>query len=463
MSNNPISYPFSIGVLKSLKALNLQYQGSTGWTGATGAPGSAANTGATGWTGSTGAPGPTGWTGSTGAPGPTGSTGAPGPTGVQFPQGNTLTVDAVYGNDTDAKVNPYSVPFLTIGAALSIASAGQIVLINAGTYNESLTIPNNVSISGSGAQSVIIQKLNVTQNTTLITLGTNCRIENFTANLSSSGNYDLIGMDFPSGTSVNSKIRNSIWTVTSTATGSPTILGVRSAGTSSTAYTPVNAIQRTTVNVVSSGAGITRGILVSGPNRFAVRDMVVYARGTGTNIVGVETTDSSAYAEIKTSTIGGVLYDINRTAGQMLIGFTDLNNNRANGNSFSVVVESATIIYGVVGNPGTNQNYFLVPGTLTIGSLPGSPFKIPASQNMILFTGTLIFTGTLGVGVSISLHIHKNNSVTPDFSITLNTGENSKINNTVSVDFLTGDTYYAELVTVGNPGAGTMCATLGFY
>jgi hypothetical protein len=82
---------------------------------------------------------------------------------------------------------------------------------------------------------------------------------------------------------------------------------------------------------------------------------------------------------------------------------------------------------------------------------------------MILFTGTLIFTGTLGVGVSVTLHIHKNNSVTPDFSITLNTGENSKINNTVSVDFSTGDTYYAELVTVGNPGAGTMCATLGFY
>jgi hypothetical protein len=326
-----------------------------------------------------------------------------------------------------------------------------------------LTIPDNVSVSGSGAQCVIIQSLNVTQNTTLITVGNNCRLENFTANLTSSGNHNLIGIDFPSGTSVTTKLRNSIWNITSTATGSPTILGVRSAGTSSTDYTAVNAIQRTTLNVISAGSGVTRGILVSGPNRFAVRDMVVYARGGGTNIVGVETTNASAYAELKTSTISGTLYDINRTAGQILVGFTDLINNTANGNSFSVVTESAATAFGTLGDLKSNQTYYLAPGTISIGSLPSTPFNIPCPQNLILFVSSISFAGTLGVGVSITLNVYKNNSVTPNYSINLTQGETVKVKQSQSVDFSAGDLYHVDLVTVGNPSTGTVSCSLGFY
>jgi len=422
--------------------------------GPTGPSGFSTNTGATGPSGPTGANGPSGFSTNTGA------TGA---TGVPSPIGNTLTVDSVYGNDTEGALNPYSKPFLTISAALSSATSGQLVFINPGTYNESLTIPNGVSINGASAQCVIIQKLNVTANTTLITIGQNCRIENFTANLSSSGNYDLIGIDFPSGTSINSKLRNSIWNVTSTTVDLPTILGVRSAGISNTSYSSPDTIQRSTINVTSSSSGVTRGILVSGSNRFAVRDIVVYAKGTGNNIVGVETTNSSANAELRTSTISGSLYDINRTAGNLFLGFTNLLNNTANGNSFTVAVESNTVTFGIIGNPASNTTYNLVPGTISIGSLPGSPFEIPVVQNMILFNGVIRFTGTISVGQSVSLHVHKNNNPTPVYTITLNQGETTKINNLQSVDFIQGDTFYAELVTVGNPGTGTFTATLAFY
>ena len=209
-------------------------QGTTGATGA-GAAGAAGATGATGTIGATGATGATGFgatgaTGSTGANGATGATGGIGATGAGLKLiGNTLTVDAVYGTDTDASFNKYSVSFKTIAAALASAQAGQLVVINAGTYNETLTIPDNVSVSGTGAQCVIIQKRNVSANTTLITVGTNCRLENITANLDSSGNYELVGVDFPSGTSITTKIRNSIWNITSTAaTGSSSTIGVSS-------------------------------------------------------------------------------------------------------------------------------------------------------------------------------------------------------------------------------------------
>ena len=133
------------------------------------------------------------------AKGATTLVGPQGPPGTPSPTGNTLTVDAVYGNDSKGAGAPYAEPFLTIQAALNAAASGNNVIVRAGTYNEALTIPTNVSLTGEGPQAVVIQRLNVTANTTLITMGVNCRCENFTANLSSSGNNDLIGVDFPTG------------------------------------------------------------------------------------------------------------------------------------------------------------------------------------------------------------------------------------------------------------------------
>lgn len=190
----------------------------------------------------------------------------------RFPVGNTRFVDCSYGNDAIASLNPSYYPFSTITAALTGAPAGSLVIVNAGTYNETLNIPDNVSVAGTGAQAVVIQKLNVTQPTTLINCGQNCRIENFTARLTTSGNYDLTGIDFPSGTSTNTKLRNSIWTVQSTSTGLSNVIGVKSSGVSALDYNPANAIQRSTINVISSTTGLSRGILVGGPNRFSVRD-----------------------------------------------------------------------------------------------------------------------------------------------------------------------------------------------
>jgi hypothetical protein len=309
--------------------------GPRGPTGPTGAAGVASNTGATGPTGFTG---PTGVTGPTGPTGPTGVTGPP-----ADPVGNTLTVDAVYGNDTTAAADRYAKPFLTISAALALAASGQLVVINAGTYNESLVVPDNVSVTGTGAQAVIIQKLGVTANTTLLTMGVNSRVENFTANLSSSGNFNLVGVHFPNATPTTAKLRNSIWTITSTTVNAPTIVGVLADGATAaptTAFVTANAIQRSSINVISSSTGISRGIYITGANRFPVRDIVINARGTGTNIIGVETTNADSFADIKTTTIFGTLNDINRLAGNIQLGFTDLVQNNSNGNSFSTANRS---------------------------------------------------------------------------------------------------------------------------
>ena len=428
--------------------------GSTGPTGATGVTGPTGFTGPTGWTGATG---PTGVTGPTGATGNTGSTGPLGPVG------NTLTVDAVYGNDTTAALDKYSKPFLTISAALSNASAGQLVFVNPGTYNESLTIPANVSLNGAGAQAVVIQRLNVSSNVTLLTMGSNSRAENFTANLSSSSNVDLIGVDFPAGTIPTAKLRNSIWTVTSTATGTPAVLGCRSAGTSATTFASANMIQRSTLNVISSAAGVTRGILVSGSNRFTVRDIVIYARGTGTNIVGVETTDAGAFFDCKTTTISGATYDINRSAGTIQLGFTDLVNNNANGNSFSVSTEPNHIYTGVIGNIG-NGTHFLGPGTVPYSSLEATEFSLPFAQPVMVFEGVFRSTSVMTNGQSAVFTLHKNASSNAAFmTATLNSNVQTVRATTTSEKIDMSDTLVVKLVTAGNIGQNSIFAAIGTY
>ena len=457
----PLTGPPLYRYIPGVGKVGTTQNGPTGPTGPTGASGTAANTGATG---------PTGFTGPTG---PTGATGATGP--LATPLGNTLRVDAVYGNDTTAAADKYNKPFLTISAALTNALAGENVLVNAGTYNESLTIPASVSVTGSGAQAVVIQRLNVTSNVTLLTLGSNCRIENFTALLSSSSNVNLTGAYFPGATPTTAKLRNSIWTVTSTATGSPTIVGVLADGATAsptTTFVTANAIQRSSINVISSSTGITRGLYITGANRFPVRDIVINARGTGTNIVGVETTDANSFADIKTTTIFGTLHDINRTAGNIQLGFTDLVQNNANGNSFSTVTEPAQIGYGIIGNPASDKTYYLVPGTVAITDLESDnnptftlskTFQIPFNQPVVIFSMLIRFSGIIGIGQSVAFQVHKNGSSTPSLTVSLGPGETTKTLGTQSVVFNTGDTVHTQLVTTGNIAAGTFFASVATY
>lgn len=369
--------------------------------------------------------------------------------------GNVLVVDQIYGNDSNASNDPYNKPFLTIQAALNKANAGQCVFVQPGTYNETITIPDNVSLQGISAQSVVIQQLGVTSNTTLITVGNNCRVDNFTANLSSAANVNLIGIDFPSGASITSKLRNSIWTITSSATGYNTVVAVRSAGTSSTSFSSPNAIQRSTLNVISAGSGPNRGILVSGANRFACRDIVIYVRGTGSNLVGVETTNASAVAELKTSTISGATYDINQTLGSIVLSFTDLVNHNANGNGFTTVTAAPATIYTVTKNFSSSLTRYVLPGTTDFGNLETAVTGIPIPQACTIFQLNA-YAPSLATGSSITVNLYKGTVGSGAFM----SGTVSDTVTTFSVTnksqmFSSGDILIVEIVTSAtSPGNG---------
>jgi hypothetical protein len=279
-------------------------------------------------------------------------------------------------------------------------------------------------------------------------------MEFVTLNLTSSCNVNLTGVEFPTGTSTNAKLRTSVTNVRSSGTGSNTIVGVLSAGTSDTAYNPSDAIRASTVSVDASSSGPVRGLLVSGSNWFGIRTTNISATGTGSNIIGVETTNTGAYASLKHSTIRGGTdesangdSDIRRTDGTIYIGFSDLINNSAGGKGFSVASMTPFYQLGTFGNFSSTTTYNLIPGILKLGDLPLSPFQVAVDQNSILYGMQVEVQPAISAGASLTVNVYRNNVLT-DFSLNLVADETKKTLGGKSIDFSSGDLFDARL-TIG--------------
>jgi len=67
-------------------------------------------------------------------------------------RGAILFVDSVYGNDSNAQRNRRDRPFLTIGAAVAMATNGDKIVVGPGTFTETAVVqlPANVSLFGAG-------------------------------------------------------------------------------------------------------------------------------------------------------------------------------------------------------------------------------------------------------------------------------------------------------------------------
>lgn len=389
-----------------------------------------------------------------------------------MPMGNTLRVDAVYGNDANAAVSPGTTAFLTISAALTYASSHTNytnVIVYAGTYAETIVIPTGVSVTGIGLNCVILEKNAVVADTTMIKMNINSTLENVTCNVNSAGNYALVGVEFLTGSSINAHIRSATFNVFSTQSDAKDVIGVLSAGVSSLTYTSSYALWKTIVNVRSSGTGITRGVLVSGANQLCIRVCSINAgdNSAGTNVRGVETTHASALVILTASTVRGYTSDISRTLGSIQLGNTDLLTNSTNAYSFTALTESNTMAFGIIGNLANNTTYYLVPGVQKEADVLHTIYHIPINRAIVLFCGIARFTGTLATNETVGLTIYKTTGVTTTattFNIvhTATSGETVS-NAAVSVDFAYGDTLSVNLTTVHDPGDGYYSVSLGFY
>ena len=373
---------------------------------------------------------------------------------VTWPQGyinlsgNVATVDAVYGNDYTASVGGSS--YSTINAAISAVSSGQTVYVLPGIYNLSsgITIPNGTSIRGMSLQTCVIQMTNVVADTTLITMGTNTRLEDLTLNLTSTGHYTLKGIVFGGTTTANAKLRECVVNVnnsTAYTDGSSNVYGVEcnGTGTLSNSSFSFNSLKGSTINIYSNGDGNKRGVLVSSSNIVSTRDLNVYVAqptditSSGT-YVGVETNDPSYNAgsiQLRTTTTGVVYptgtqaykaYDILQTTpptisdptylaspGIQVGPGTDLVTKSAGGKGFSTYTYPTTVYYGLKGNiTSAGSGGYLWPGTqqVSAGTFPdsGLPAAYYRAQQPSLISG-----------ISASLNIEPGTSGTITNTLTL--------------------------------------------
>ena len=107
--------------------------------------------------------------------------------------GNTIYV-AENGLDTNNGIHPAD-PFTSVKHALSQASAGDMVYINAGEYEEvfPLTVPVGVTVRGAGIRAVTIKPTSDTRYNNAFLLNGECTVEELTVkDFYSGGNYHVV-------------------------------------------------------------------------------------------------------------------------------------------------------------------------------------------------------------------------------------------------------------------------------
>jgi hypothetical protein len=370
--------------------------------------------------------------------------------------GNVARVDAVYGNDSTAYIG--GLPFATVNAAITaIVGTGSLaapqfqntaIWVLPGTYligptgtNSRVTdvlgatgyplisLPARTALRGVSLQTCTLQCATPVQDTILLQMGDNCRVEDLNLSLGSvgyTGANHLVGVYYGSTTTVTSKLRTSVVSVTSSSTAnnaSNDVYGVQfdGGGTLGANTFSFNCVKGSTINVYGNGAGKKRGMIVTGSNVATLRDTNIYVAqptnyltGSTGSYVGVETNDTtsthSGSIQLRSTTVGTVLSagatgptgayytssDILQTtpatitnptylasAGIQLGPGVDLVTKTAGGRGFSTYIYPTTLYYGAIGtlntsgNPGTGTPAYLWPGPVVVHNSGGQFIQYP--------------------------------------------------------------------------------------
>jgi hypothetical protein len=358
--------------------------------------------------------------------------------------GRVLRVDQLYGNDdlAVANGNHYQIAFKTIGTAMAHAQAGECIYVLPGTYNEKIIFSNDVTLRGINTPSVKIQQLGCTVPTRLVTLAQNNRIEDVTLNLTSSNSNatPLVGiyMSNISDPITATKMRGIVVNVDNSAMTcnvATNVYGIYTTGNSSTLPISSDDIERSTVNVTSSGPGAKRGIYNDGSNGFRGRntnifckDNPAYPNTSNGTYFGIETNNANAFIFIKSSTTYGYAYvagntaaDISQTLGTILLAGTDLPNRTGNGKGFTNSTAQPSITFGVGGSTNATDFTYLMPGSIADNKsiLTYKGIRPPTISMIDQFAFQAVVLPATGITYA---YLFKNNILQPNFTLSLTTG-----------------------------------------
>lgn len=389
--------------------------------------------------------------------------------------GRVLRVDQLYGNDdlAVANGNHYQIAFKTIGTAMAHAQAGECIYVLPGTYNEKIIFSNDVTLRGINTPSVKIQQLGCTVPTRLVTFAQNNRLEDVTLNLTSSNSNatPLIGiyMSNISDPITATKMRGIVVNVDNSAMTcniATNVYGIYTTGNSSILPISSDDIERSTVNVTSSGPGAKRGIYNDGSNGFRGRntnifckDNPAYPNTSNGTYFGIETNNANAFIFIKSSTSYGYAYvagntaaDMSQTLGTISLAGTDLPNRTGNGKGFTNSTAQPSIPFGVSGKPDKYLFTYLIPGTIDkdaagrIAEYYGVRCPTISMIDQFAFQCQSIPTS----GMSVAAMLYKNSILQSNFTLILsNGGPIFTSTSNISLTITKNDNYAIVLSNIG--------------
>lgn len=355
--------------------------------------------------------------------------------------GNTLRVDSIFGSDTNGLRNGF--PFKTITAALSASQNGDVIWVYPGTYNEYITLPENISLHGISPNACSISKQNVNEDIDLITMGENSSIENMNLTATSTGHYNIRGIVLPGTTSITSKIKNTNLLIDNSSawsTGTSNIYGIHSNGTG-VSYVS-HAINNCNININSAGSGNKRGILSDTNNSLSINSTNICVMGT-TGSFGIETNSTGAKINIYSSYINSKGSDISQTLGSINLGQTVLEHSTANNLGFSVKNFTSKMIFANPGNVNSNSILFMYPGTYITTT---NEIQINMNQDCLIRSLSIIAQTGPG-GTLIDTFTLRKNGIDTTLTTSLVGDMTNNSNNSVSVNFEKNDLLSLKIET----------------
>lgn len=392
--------------------------------------------------------------------------------GTEGGTGRTLAVDQINGDDVVAQ--PNGAPYLTVGAAVAAAVAGDLIYIGAGTYDlaAGIVVPNGVAIRGASVNVCTLRMLAVAANTDLLTMGEMTRVEDLALLLTSLGHHQLRGVVFPGTSSETSQLRVCTVYVSNEGAsdvGISNVYGIHATGTGQPTL-GVDAVRACNVDVGSSGLGKKRAVLVDGAGRINSRDVNYILRkvgaASGADYICAETDHASAVFRLRLGTLQGPVdgQDCSRTQGILQLGQVDLVSSRSNGLSFTTVLMPTLLLFADPGSMPNNATRYARIGT---AALDANEVKIQTPKKAVALGLSARLRIAPAVGTSVTVTVRRSTgggaSAATALTVTLNAGELAKFDLVHGVTFIEGDDLSMSVVTSGSTGAQDLDIALALF
>ncbi len=343
--------------------------------------------------------------------------------------------------------------FRTVKAALAQATAGQLVWVLPGSYDETppLTMPDGVSLRGMGLDAVAVRALNVSIASDLLIMGETCRVEDLSLRITTASNVQIRAVVLPGTTAATSKLRTVTVVADNSAAGTAATANVYAVQVAtSTPTAPLTTqfwCRASTLTVTGAGSGVFRTLLNNSPGAaINLRDSglrAVLVAGSSGSAIALETANSSAAIVARYCTIEGTSSDIAQTSGTLTVGNTNLVDSTANGLGFATAIQPSSTLWAINGAmPSTAGTYYLWFGTVIASALETVLSQIPqrrfTQRALVLNLSVRCATGPGGTRTD-TWTVYRNGVAT---ALTLAlTGASTQAQTTaVSVSFAAGDT-----------------------